>query len=159
MKLTKNNLTIKSFVVTSFIASVMFAAKPAQAASLTYNWSFSGLANTGGTFVADDTTGVLSWLDGSIGGVITINGYCLLGSPLSVGNGQKNDNRVPLVTGGGGIVFGGYGYPNGSIVYNLFNFYNATPGITTLLVTTEGGTILQSSSNGGVLLFSCQCRT
>ena len=45
----------------------MFAAKPAQAASLTYNWSFSGLANTGGTFVADET-GLLSEIAGTVGG-------------------------------------------------------------------------------------------
>jgi hypothetical protein len=37
MKLAKNNLTIKSFIVTSFVASVMFAAKPSQAATFTVN--------------------------------------------------------------------------------------------------------------------------
>ena len=53
----KNLLGLVAAGATLASSVFMFAVKPAQAASLTDNWSFSGLANTGSTFVAaDDAT-------------------------------------------------------------------------------------------------------
>jgi hypothetical protein len=67
---------------------VIFSANPAQAASLTYNWSFSGLSDKvgeffpnsppydadkqssisiGGTLVADASTGIVSSISGYVG--------------------------------------------------------------------------------------------
>jgi hypothetical protein len=93
MKLIETNLTIKSFVITSFVASVMFVANSAQAASLTYDWSFSRLANdriAGGTFVADSASGLLSSISGDVRGVAISN---LLGVNSAI---LGNDNLVPL---------------------------------------------------------------
>ena len=59
----KNLLGLVAAGATFATSCVLLApfAKPAQAASLTDNWSFSGLANTGGAFVAaDDATSRLS---------------------------------------------------------------------------------------------------
>jgi hypothetical protein len=57
-KKTKNLLGLVAAGATLASSSLLpFAAKPAQAASLTNNWSFSGLANTGGTFVVADNGG------------------------------------------------------------------------------------------------------
>ena len=91
--LTLKRLFVPSLAFSGLVASVMFAAKPAEAASLTYNWSFSGLSSTSGTFVADDATGLLSSIAGTVAGS-TISGL------LSPGSFQGNDNKTPLTVAG-----------------------------------------------------------
>ncbi len=97
--------------MTAFSASVALVTNPAQAANLTYNWSFNGLANTGGTFVADDVTGLLSSISGTLGGA-TITGL------LPVSGYAGNDNLVPLT--GNGISFS-----TSSDNWNMYNWNGA----------------------------------
>ena len=97
------SLAVQTLALSGLVASVMFAAKPAQAASLTYNWSFSGLANTGGTFVADDATGLLSSIAGTVGGDGIVGLF-----DIDVFGG--NDNLIPLSSGGISFSSGGAGW-------------------------------------------------
>jgi hypothetical protein len=87
------SLAVQTLALSGLVASVMFAAKPAQAASLTYNWSFVGLSSTSGTFVADDATGLLSSIAGTVAGVPI---FSLLGEDSYNGN----DNLTPLNSNG-----------------------------------------------------------
>ena len=89
------------FVAGATLASsaVVFSANPAQAASLTYNWSFSGMANTGGTFVADDATGLLSSIAGTVGGS-NITSLASVGAFVVDGHLGGNDNLIPLTSNG-----------------------------------------------------------
>ena len=118
--LTLKRLFVPSLALSGLVASVMFAAKPAEAASLTYDWSFSGLNNTGGTFVADDVTGLLSSIAG------TVNGSQITGL-LDVGDYWGNDNKVPIVDG---VAFSANGinwmFSNGEGEFLLFNGDNGT---------------------------------
>ena len=69
LSLNKNLLGLCVAGATLASSAVVFSANPAQAASLTYNWSYNGLANTSGTLVVDNTTGLLSSIAGTVGGV------------------------------------------------------------------------------------------
>jgi hypothetical protein len=78
-------------VVGSAAAGVLASMSPAHA--LTYNWSFSGLANTSGTFdTAADGTTITSW-NGQVGGVAIAN-------LLNAGGLGGNDNLYPLTDNG-----------------------------------------------------------
>jgi len=94
--LTLKRLFVPSLAFSGLVASVMFAAKPAEAASLTYNWSFDGLSSTSGTFVADDATGLLSSIAGTVAGSTISTLYV----PGSLGG---NDNLTPLTVYGLGF--------------------------------------------------------
>ncbi len=98
MKITTRspNCLVSSLALSGLVASVLFAAKPAQAASLTYTWSYSGLANTQGTFVADDATGLLSSIAG------TVNNSAIQ-SLLPVTS--DNDNTLPSFGNLGLVIF------------------------------------------------------
>jgi hypothetical protein len=59
------SLAVQTLASVGLVASVMFSAKPAQAASLQmYNWSLNsqvdGQQMLGGTLVVDEATGLLS---------------------------------------------------------------------------------------------------
>ena len=91
MKISVLSLAIAGATLVS--ASVIFSAKPTQAFTLTYTWYFDGLANTSGTFVADDSTGFLSSISGTVDGTN-------ISTLLPVANFVGNDNLIPLTLGG-----------------------------------------------------------
>lgn len=127
----KTSSLVKTLALTGFvIASTAYSVNPAQAASFTYNWSFSGLANTSGTFVADDATGLLSSISGQVNGE-TITA---LGDPTL----YLTDNQVPLTASGTAFLSAS----------GAWNFYNTGTGSDLLFSdsssTTYSGTFSYS---------------
>jgi len=125
---TKNLLGLCVAGATLASSAVMFSANPAQAISLTYNWSFSGLANTSGTFVADNSETTLYSTLSSISG--TIDGFEITSLVSSY---WGNDNHIPL--DGGGISFS---TTNGAY-WNLFLFNGGPTSQVITGVTSDNG--------------------
>ncbi len=152
-------------VVGSAVAGVLASMSPAHA--LTYNWSFSGLANTSGTF--DVTGNTITGISGSVGGTP-------IGSLLGAGVWSGNDNQFPLNVNGVSFTnIGGIKYKlameqsvQGTLTYqsddDILPFVDdqgntTTNQITTNQITTSqyiGATLMNDQNNSWRGAFSAE---
>jgi hypothetical protein len=109
----KNIMKLSGIVplVGCMFTAVGILASTSPAHALTYNWSFDGLANTGGSFDLDSTGTLIQDWSGQVNGV-TITALSATGSY------NGNDNAYPLTSNG-------VSFSTASINYNLY-FTNST---------------------------------